>query len=180
MGGIPKLIILSEQLRGQSYELTGERYGIGRSEEMEIAIVDQTVSGMHCELVRNENDDGGYTAVDEGYSTNGTRINGMLITRQELHNSDILQVGGVECMYDCDSDAPSSVLSTQTQIRIDDAPSINANTQANLAPAKLSSSDNPMVKLGFRIGIGILVLIVIVLAIWLVMSLTGSPEPVAK
>ncbi len=175
MGVIPKLIILSEQLRGQTYELTGERYGIGRSEEMEISIVDQTVSGMHCELVRNE--DGGYTAVDEGYSTNGTRINGMLITRQEMHNSDILQVGGVECMYDCDSDAPSSVISTQTQIRIDDGQTINANTQANLAPTKLSSSDNPMVKLGFRIGIGVLVIIVIVLAIWLVMNLTGGSAP---
>ena len=172
MGGNPKLIILSEQLRGQTFELTGEKYGIGRSEEMEICIVDQTVSGMHCELVRN--DEGGYTAVDEGYSTNGTRINGMLITRQPMVNSDILQVGGIECMYDCDSDAPSSVISTQTQIRIDDE-TIDANTRTNLAPEKLQGGESPMVKLFFRIFIGLLVLVVIGLAIWLGVALLSTP-----
>lgn len=172
MSGNPKLIILSEQLRGQTFELTGERYGIGRSEEMEICIVDQTVSGMHCELVRN--DEGGYTAVDEGYSTNGTRINGMLITRQPMTNSDILQVGGIECMYDCDSDAPSSVISTQTQIRIDDE-TIDANTRTNLAPEKLQGGDNPMVKIFFKVFIGVLVLTVIGLAIWLGLALLSSP-----
>ncbi|OVE78204.1 hypothetical protein BVX99_00410 [bacterium F16] len=172
MGGNPKLIILSEQLRGQTFELTGERYGIGRSEEMEICIVDQTVSGRHCELVRN--DEGGYTAVDEGYSTNGTRINGMLVTRQAMVNSDILQVGGIECMYDCDSDAPSSVISTQTQIRIDDE-TIDANTRTNLAPAQLQGGENPMVKVFFRIFIGILVLTVIGLAVWLGLMLLSSP-----
>lgn len=166
----PKLIILSEQLRGQTYELTQERYGIGRLEDMDICIIDPTVSSMHCELLRN--DDGSYTAVDEGYSTNGTRINGMLVTRQNLVNSDILQVGGVECMYDCDNDGPSSVISTQTQIKIDDE-TIDANTRSNLAPQKLQRGDNPMLKLFFRAFIGLLVLIVVGLVIMIAFKLTN-------
>ncbi len=167
---MPRLIILSEQLRGQTYELTEDRYGIGRLEDMEICIIDPTVSGMHCELIRNE--DGTYTAVDEGYSTNGTRINGMLMTRQMLVNSDILQVGGVECMYDAETDSPSSVVSTQTQIKLEDE-AIDANTRSNLAPSKLQGGENPMVKVFFRGLIVLLVLVVLGLSALLVIKLTG-------
>ncbi len=165
----PKLIILSEQLRGQTYELTEPKYGIGRSEEADICIVDPTVSGLHCEL--HANDEGGYTAVDEGFSTNGTRINGMLVTRQKLVNSDILQVGGVECMYDCETNTPSSVISTQTQIKIDDEV-LNANTRSNLAPEKLQGKgDSPALKLIFKLLIGFLILIVLFLSSYLVWKL---------
>ncbi len=168
----PKLIILSEQLRGQTFELTEEKYGIGRSDEADICIVDPTVSGLHCELHQNE--DGSYTAVDEGFSTNGTRINGMLVTRQALVNSDILQVGGVECMYDCESNTPSSVISTQTQIKIDDEV-LNANTRSNLAPERLQSGGgNPAVKLAFKGVIALLIVIVLALSVYLVIKMVGQ------
>ena len=171
MSNNPKLIILSEQLRGQTYDLTDEKYGIGRAPEREIPIVDPTVSGLHCELHRDP--DGGFTAVDEEFSTNGTRINGVLITRQKLVNSDILQVGSIECMYDCESNTPSSVISTQTHINIDDSV-LNANTHSNLAPVNLQSNqENPTVKNIYKIALILLVVVVVVLSAVLIYKVMG-------
>ncbi len=169
MDANPKLVVLSEQLRGQAFELTEDRYTIGRSDDTDICIVDPTVSGLHCELLRNE--DGSYTAVDEEYSTNGTRVNGAVISRQSLVNSDILQVGGVECMYDFEQDTPSSVISTQTQITIEEEV-IQANPRTNLAPEQLQSKDdNPVVKLAFKILIGVLALVVLGLSFYLIVKI---------
>ena len=117
----PKLIVLSEQLRGQVFELTGDTYSIGRVEERDICIVDATVSTHHADLVRN--DDGLYTVKDLG-STNGSRVNGMRIEEQMLVNSDILQIGSIEMLFDCDDKSPTSVFgkdaSSKTQINLND------------------------------------------------------------
>lgn len=103
MAGTPKLIVLSEQLRGQSFELTEETYIVGRTEACDVCIPDPTISGHHCTLVRLPN--GSFGVRDEG-STNGTRVNGVKIEGEEVQplvHSDILQVGGVEMLFDCES-----------------------------------------------------------------------------
>ncbi|MCK5804946.1 MAG: FHA domain-containing protein [Lentisphaeria bacterium] len=103
MPDIPKLIVLSEQLRGQVFELTRTEHTIGRTEDRDVPIPDVTISGLHCTLVLM--DDGSYVAQDEG-STNGTRLNGTKIKGGDSHplaNGDILQVGSIEMLYDCDS-----------------------------------------------------------------------------
>ncbi|RMD78504.1 MAG: FHA domain-containing protein [Lentisphaerae bacterium] len=171
MGKNPKLIVLSEQLRGQVFELEKDRYRVGRRDDMDICLVDPTVSSLHCELVRNE--DGGYTAVDEGYSTNGTRVNGMLITRHKLVNSDLLQVGGVECMYDADPESLSSVLSTQNLIKIDDS-TISANTRSNLAPENFRSEASTRYRTIFRVVIGILVVSIMILLFLLISNIFSA------
>ena len=99
MAGTLKIIILSEQLRGQSVELVKDEYTIGRTEDCDICIPDPTVSSPHATLVKT--DDGVYEARDAG-SSNGTRVNGVRIDQagKPLAHSDILQVGGVEMLYD--------------------------------------------------------------------------------
>lgn len=132
MAGIPKIIVLSEQLRGQSFELTEEQYTVGRSEECGICIPDPTISGTHCTLVRS--DEGSYRVVDSG-STNGTRVNGVRVQTQELVNSDILQIGGVEMLFDCEEKSVTSVLSTQTNINLEEtAASLEIRETDNLSP----------------------------------------------
>jgi pSer/pThr/pTyr-binding forkhead associated (FHA) protein len=103
MAGTPKLIILSEQLRGQSFELSEEAYTVGRTEACGVCVPDPTISGHHCTLVRLSN--GSYGVRDEG-STNGTRVNGVKLEGEDVQplvHSDILQVGGVEMLFDCES-----------------------------------------------------------------------------
>ena len=115
MPGAPKLIVLSEQFRGKTFELTKDLHTVGRIEERDICIKDPTVSTYHCDFIRNGST---YIIRDKG-STNGTRVNNVPITEQELQNSDILQVGGVEILYDCDDKSVTTVMRTQTGINIE-------------------------------------------------------------
>lgn len=115
MSGIPKIIVLSEQMRGTTFELTEPRYTLGRSEECDVYIPDPTMSSHHSSLVRTEDEN--YILEDSG-STNGTRVNGVRIDSQELNNSDIIQVGAVELLYDCAEKSVTSLLSTQTNINL--------------------------------------------------------------
>ena len=173
MAGTPKIIVLSEQLRGQSFELTQEEYTIGRSEECDICIPDPTISSQHCRL--RMTDDGTYEAIDNG-STNGTRVNGARIDSQELVNSDILQVGGVELLYDCEEKSVTSILSTQTGINLDDtAGGMEVSDMSNFSPfgsnSALSNVENKKVLLIFVAVIGLLGLAVVVVLAMLIMKL---------
>lgn len=119
MAGTPRVIILSEQLRGQSFELNEEQYTIGRTEACDICVPDPTISGHHCTLVQL--DSGSYGARDEG-STNGTRVNGVKLEPEDIQplvHSDILQVGGVEMLFDCESTRTSGS-TTQTVINLEE------------------------------------------------------------
>jgi pSer/pThr/pTyr-binding forkhead associated (FHA) protein len=102
-------------LRGKSFELDKSLHTCGRVEERDICIKDPTISSHHCDFVR---EGGSFKLVDHG-STNGTRVNNVPITEQLLQNSDILQVGGVEILFDCDDKSVTTVMRTQTGINID-------------------------------------------------------------
>jgi hypothetical protein len=74
--------------------------------------------------------DGGDTYIlRDRESTNGTRVNNVPITEQELQNSDIIQVGGVEILYDCDDKSVTTVMRTQTGIDL-------TSSDANISQVK--------------------------------------------
>ena len=112
MGGFPKLTILSEQLRGKTFELNKDLHTVGRIEERDICIMDPTISTYHCSFIKSGNT---YILKDNN-STNGTRVNNVPITEQELQNSDIIQMGDVEMLYDCDDKTTQTETRTQTGI----------------------------------------------------------------
>lgn len=149
--GNPRITFLSAPFTGKTVELTGKRYRVGRRGDSDIVIDHSTVSGVHCEFIRNA--DGSYSVVDEGYSTNGTRIGGRLITSQTLGDSDLLQVGSVECLYDSNSDAPSTITSFNTQIRVATNPII-PNQDISIAPAWVGRDSSPV-----AIGLKALILV---------------------
>ena len=100
----PKLTVLFEKLRGKTFELNKDQMSAGRRDNMDICIKDASLSGHHCDFIRTEN--GSYILRDNN-STNGTRVNNVPITEQELKNSDIIQLGGVEILYDCSTGGES-------------------------------------------------------------------------
>ena len=102
MADHPKLTVLFEKLRGLSFELVEPQYTVGRKDNMDICIKDASLSGHHCDLIRME--DGNYLLRDND-STNGTKVNNVPITEQELKNSDIILFGAVEVLFDGDSEA---------------------------------------------------------------------------
>jgi pSer/pThr/pTyr-binding forkhead associated (FHA) protein len=115
MAGTPKLIVLSEQLRGKTFELNKAEVTCGRVDDRDICIKDPTISSNHCLFFKRGE---GFVIRDLG-STNGTRVNNIPITgEQDLVNSDILQLGGIEILYDCDDKTVTTVLRTQTGINL--------------------------------------------------------------
>ncbi|MGI6353651.1 MAG: FHA domain-containing protein [Lentisphaerae bacterium] len=128
-----KITILSEQMRGASFALNNERYTIGRSDSADICIPDPTISGHHCTLIQLEPDV--YAVRDEG-CTNGTRVNGEKVTTEavQLKHGDLLQVGGVEILYD-NAQEHRYESRSMTVINLEDTGTIevSAETMKNLA-----------------------------------------------
>jgi len=170
MAATPKLIVLSEQLRGQAFELTLETYTIGRSEKATICIPDPTISGLHCQVSRQS--DGSYMLSDSN-STNGTRVNGIRIQSQSLSNSDIIQIGGVELLYECPEKASTTVMSTQTGIILEQHTGpVAVSDMSNFSPfgsrSGLSQPTNKWYKILFKVFIGVLILAVAILLVSLI------------
>lgn len=162
MATTPKLIILSEQLRGQRFELTNDLYTCGRVEDRDICIADPTISTHHCDFVKQ---DGSYIIIDRG-STNGTRVNNIPITEQALQNTDILQIGGIEILYDCDDKSMTSVIKTQTGINLHGA-------EVGISTVNKMDNFSPFAKEGGKGGksqkliVGFVVLLVLLVIILL-------------
>ncbi len=93
---------MSDVFRGKHYEISDERVSIGRAADNTIPIENVTVSGRHCEIIRDEE---GFLLRDLG-STNGTRVNSRDITESRLRPRDIVQVGSVEFVFNAE---PSEV-----------------------------------------------------------------------
>ena len=119
MPAIPKFVVLSEQLRGQMFELSQDEITIGRSDDRTICLKDPTVSTLHCKVARNGDK---YVIADAG-STNGTKVNGKPLAEEyELQNGDIVRVGAFELLYDTeDKTMVMSIQKTQTGIDINAA-----------------------------------------------------------
>ncbi len=117
MDGTPKLIILSEQFRGRIFELNGETFTAGRVDSCDICIKDPTVSTNHCTVSMRD----GICIVTDNDSTNGTRINGIQLepgVETQLNNTDVLQIGGIEMLYDSDDKSATTLMRTTTNIDI--------------------------------------------------------------
>ena len=157
---IPRVIVLSEIMRGKTFELVAERYTIGRTEDNDICVPDGTISTFHAEIVK---DGDGYLAKDNN-STNGTRINGIKITEQRLCNSDILQVGGIEILYDSEDKANTTSITTQTGIDIlNNTGKFQSGPIANIDPTKQGAeaeSGPDKSKIIFMVIIAVLVIVV--------------------
>jgi len=162
MAGVPKLIILSEQLRGQRFELVDDLYTCGRVADRDIHINDPTISTHHCDFVKKDDT---YMIVDKN-STNGTRVNNIPVTEQVLQNTDILQVGGIEILFDCDDKSMTTVLKTQTGINLHGA-------EVGVSTVKKMDNASPFAKNAGKSGksqkmmVGIVVLLVLAVVILL-------------
>jgi len=156
MPAIPKLVVLSEQLRGQMFELKQDEITIGRSDERSICLKDPTVSTLHCKVIRK---DGKFFISDAG-STNGTKVNGTPLTEEhELQNGDIVRVGAFELLYD--SEDKTMVMSIQkTQTGIDINAASTTQTIKNVANSGFTER-----KQGSGLSNKLMIIIVVLLAL---------------
>ena len=93
---MPRISIFLERNSPVTHELTGERITIGRGGDNILQIDDPSVSQRHAELLLM---DESYQLKDLG-STNGTRVNGILVRESLLRVGDGLRFGKVDARYE--------------------------------------------------------------------------------
>src|SRR5512144_3042894 len=98
-------LILS--LDGQTlaeYNMTKERYTVGRLPDNDIRIDNAAVSGHHSLIINILND----SFLEDLNSTNGTYVNGKLIKKHALQNGDVVTVGHHQLRFvDSETEEPA-------------------------------------------------------------------------
>ena len=99
------------------YNMSKERYTVGRLQDNDIRIDNPTVSGHHSLIINILND----SFLEDLNSTNGTYVNGRLIKKHALQNGDVVTVGRhqlrfVDGVSDDDADEFSSTMVIERQI----------------------------------------------------------------
>ena len=82
-------------LGATTYPLVGPDVALGRGLENTIVLEDRRVSRSHARLILAS---GHWTVRDEG-STNGTFVNGRMVTQHALKNGDRLSLGGLDLIF---------------------------------------------------------------------------------
>ena len=171
MSSSPKITLLSEQLRGKTFELVNDQYTVGRIEERDICITDPTISTFHCTFTK----EGNTYILRDNNSTNGTRINNTPISEQELKNSDIIQMGDVEMLYYCEEKSTQTTTRTLTGINLtDNLSSSSSVTKMDAITPRTLETDrekNRKVQMVIYGILGVLGLAVAGLLVWLVLGM---------
>ena len=135
MADYPKLMVLSEKFRGMVFELKEDSVSVGRNDQRDICIKDPSMSSYHCDFIHTED---GYFVCDRD-STNGTRLNNVQLNPGEMYplkNSDLLQLGSVEVMFDFNDGSSTTVSRTETGIDL-------TSTQTGMSTVKDFSNLSP-------------------------------------
>lgn len=95
------ILSLDGQLLAE-YNMTKERYTVGRLPDNDVRIDNAAVSGHHSLIINILND----SFLEDLNSTNGTYVNGKLIKKHALQNSDVITIGHHQLRFvDSDEDA---------------------------------------------------------------------------
>lgn len=78
-----------------TYPLAGDDVALGRGLENTIVLEDRRVSRSHARLISS----GGHWVVRDESSTNGTFVNGRMVSQHALKNGDCLSLGGLELVF---------------------------------------------------------------------------------
>jgi len=85
---MPKIVILDGPQAGQEFPLEGDAV-IGRLQSTEVFLPQESVSRNHAKITKTRN---GYKIEDLG-STNGTFVNGTIVTEKLLADGDKIKIG---------------------------------------------------------------------------------------
>ena len=69
--------------------ITADEFAIGRSTSCELRLPDESVSRRHAQIVRQD----GHWWIEDLGSKNGVKLNTVPVTREPLHNGDVIELG---------------------------------------------------------------------------------------
>ena len=185
-----KLVVLTESLKGRSYDLVTVLTTIGRVEDNAFQIAEPSVSSHHCEIHLRGND----VVIKDLNYTNGTFINGNQISGEGvLKPGQTLRLGQIEMRLENGAGAPPApnagpapapVLPVQPKRRMDHTSPIPTGVSLgdlekgpmsagfDTASKAFSKKTNKNSKLFIIVGV-VLLAIVLVLVV-MALSLNGN------
>ena len=115
------------------YNMSKERYTVGRLPDNDIRIDNAAVSGHHALIINILND----SFLEDLNSTNGTYVNGKIIKKHALQQGDVITVGHHALRFvDNETDEPADEFEKTMVIATRDAATLMAGSQkATAAPA---------------------------------------------
>jgi FHA domain len=84
-----RILVLMDSERPVKYPLFKETMTLGRADVADIHINNDFLSRLHARFVSTPNT----VAIEDIESKNGIRVNAKLVTRQELHHGDVIDLG---------------------------------------------------------------------------------------
>ncbi|MBE6369702.1 MAG: FHA domain-containing protein [Lentisphaerae bacterium] len=176
MADYPRLMVLSEKFRGLVFELKQDSMSVGRNDQRDICIKDPSLSSYHCDFIHTEE---GYFVCDRD-STNGTRLNNVPVEADmmmPLKNSDLLQLGSVEVMFEFDDGSAPSVSRTETGIDLTSTQTGMSTVKdfGNLSP--FASNDTKNEARNRKLVVGALIasgLLIAGLLVWVLISMVKN------
>lgn len=99
----PRLVAISGPLEGQTFEIAGSPFVLGRHAECDLQLANVEISRRHCETVRAN--DRHFTLRDLG-SRHGTLVNGRAVDEVPLAHSDPMTLGAHSLLFLLDDSAP--------------------------------------------------------------------------
>lgn len=129
------------------YNMSKERYTVGRLPDNDIRIDNPTVSGHHSLVINILND----SFLEDLNSTNGTYVNGRLIKKHALQNGDVVTVGRHQLRFvDGSADEEDEFASTMVIERqvggaeaLAKAAAMSASLNGGSAPVPAASVSRP-------------------------------------
>jgi pSer/pThr/pTyr-binding forkhead associated (FHA) protein len=113
------------------YNMSRERYTIGRLPDNDIRIDNAAVSGHHALIINILND----SFLEDLNSTNGTYVNGKIVKKHALQHGDVVTVGHHALRFvDGESDEPSDEFEKTMVIKPNEAASLLGSAAVS-APA---------------------------------------------
>jgi pSer/pThr/pTyr-binding forkhead associated (FHA) protein len=161
------LIGMSEEVRGERYELGEDELTFGRAPENTVVLTAASVSSHHCRLVF----DGREYLLDDLGSTNGTRVNGRRITKVPLRNKNLLQVGTVEFLFEDESgESAADESAYETSVEVDTAAAEAPQSFTNISPFNTRKKESKGLWYGLLAVMLVLTLASVGYFLWVLLS----------
>src|SRR4051812_40978731 len=90
-----KLVVLKGSQRGKEFVVSGDVIRIGKVDENDLVLPEETVSRVHCEILR----DGKGHLLRDLHSTNGTFLDGAEIREAYVRAGSVITVGTVQLKF---------------------------------------------------------------------------------
>ncbi|MCC6998171.1 MAG: sigma 54-dependent Fis family transcriptional regulator [Deltaproteobacteria bacterium] len=90
-----KLVVIKGMQRGREHTIASDVIRVGKSEDNDLVLPDETVSRVHFEIIR---DPKGYLLRDL-HSTNGTFLDGAEVREAYLRTGSLITAGGVQLKF---------------------------------------------------------------------------------